>query len=202
MSIATGHIKRKKVKKISQALTRNILSGTFNTTAWIFETLIYAGVLTVDVFLNPSPYADRDGLISFIEQSSFKEKPKKKIKKMTSSNSLWRLQKQGFVQKEGNLFKLTKKGKKLADYILKRKRIIENEWDKKYRVVIFDIPEKMRLERDWLRQELYFLEYKKLQESVFISKYPLIPDLIKEIKRRGLSNYINYLLVDRVYKNI
>lgn len=194
--------KNKKVHKISHALARNILTGTFNATAWIFETLIFAGVLTIDVFLNPSPYADRSGLVVFDNRSSFKEKPKKKVKEPTVRHSLWRLQKQGFVKKEGKLYRLTDKGKKLADYILKRKKIINKDWDKKYRVVIFDIPEKRSRERDWLRQELYFLEYKKLQESVFISKHPLVPDLVKEIKRKKLGNYVNYLLVDKVYKNI
>jgi hypothetical protein len=193
---------KKKAEKITTTLTRNILTGTFNASAWIFETLIFAGVLTVDVFLNPSPYTDRSGLIAFNNQSSFKEKPKKKVKEMTIRHSLWRLQKQGFVQKDGRLFKLTQKGKKLADYIMKRKLVINNKWDKKYRVVIFDIPEKMRLDRDWLRQELYFLQYKKLQESVFISKYSLTSDLVKEIKRRKLGNYVNYLIADKVYKNI
>jgi DNA-binding transcriptional regulator PaaX len=112
------------------------------------------------------------------------------------------LQKQGFVQKEGKFYRLTSKGKSLADYILKRKDVIDNKWDNRFRVVIFDIPEKQAHERDWFRQELYLLNYKKLQESVFISKCPLIPELIKEIKRRKLGNFINYLLVDKVYKNI
>jgi DNA-binding PadR family transcriptional regulator len=193
---------KKKVNKISARLARNILNGTFSATAWIFETLIFAGVLTIDVFLNPSPYADRSGLVAFSDQSSLEKKPKKKIKETVIRHSLWRLQKQGFVQKEGKFYRLTSKGKSLADYILKRKDVIDNKWDNRFRVVIFDIPEKQAHERDWFRQELYLLNYKKLQESVFISKCPLIPELIKEIKRRKLGNFINYLLVDKVYKNI
>ena len=195
-------MKNKKVQKISSTLARNILTGTFNASAWIFETLIFAGVLTIDVFLSPSLYSNRSDLMDFGGQSSFKKKPKKKVKEMTIRHSLWRLQKQGFVKKEGNLFKLTEKGKELASHILKRKKVIDKTWDNKWRVVIFDIPEKQAHDRDWLRQELYLLQYKKLQESVFISKCPLIPDLIKEIKRRGLGNFVNYLLVDKVYKNI
>lgn len=193
---------KRKTEKISAALARNILNGTFNATAWIFETLIFASVLTIDVFLNPSPYADHPDLVAFENKSSFKEKPKKKMKELTIRHSLWRLQKQGFVKKEGKLYQLTEKGKLLADYILKRKKIIDKGWDKKYRVVIFDIPEKQAHDRDWLRQELYLLNYKKLQESVFISKHPLLSDLVKEIKRKKLGNFVNYLLVDRVYKNI
>ncbi|MFH0923956.1 MAG: hypothetical protein V1825_04450 [Candidatus Falkowbacteria bacterium] len=181
------------------------MTGTFNATAWLFETLIFAGELTLEAFLNPSHYADlpSSAYSSVPNAKSCAKKPKKKqFKEMTIRHSLWRLQKQGFVRKEGRICILTDKGKKLADYILKRKRAINKDWDNKYRVVIFDIPEKQASKRDWLRQELYLLNYKKLQESVFISKHPLIPDLIKEIKRRKIGNFVNYLLVDKVYKNI
>jgi len=63
-------------------------------------------------------------------------------------------------------------------------------------------PEKQRKIRSWFRQELYLLNYKKLQESVFISKYSLTEDLIKEIKSHKIGNCVNYLLVDKIYKNI
>jgi len=76
------------------------------------------------------------------------------------------------------------------------------KWDRKYRVVIFDIPENKRKIRNWLREELYLLDYKKLQESVLIGKYALPDDLIEEIKKYKIGNYVNYLLVDKVYKNI
>ena len=63
-------------------------------------------------------------------------------------------------------------------------------------------PKRKRRPGDWLRQELYLLNYKKLQESVFISKHSLTVDLIKEIKTNKIGNCVNYLLVDKVYKNI
>ena len=45
-------------------------------------------------------------------------------------------------------------------------------WDGKWRVVLFDIPEKDRIFRDILRDHLYRLEFYKLQQSVFVSPYP------------------------------
>lgn len=45
-------------------------------------------------------------------------------------------------------------------------------WDGKWRIVMFDIPEKERVFRDILRAHLYQLEFYKLQQSVFVSPYP------------------------------
>jgi phenylacetic acid degradation operon negative regulatory protein len=129
-----------------------------------------------------------------------KELKKKKIKEITIRQNIRRLQKHGFVIKKEGKLRLTLKGENLADYILKRKKKLNKKWDKKYRVVIFDIPENKRLDRDWLRKELYLLKYKQLQKSVFMSKYSLTEDIVKEIKLRKIGNYVNYLLVDKVYE--
>ena len=87
-------------------------------------------------------------------------------------------------------------------YVVSRKRSVNQKWDSKYRVVIFDIPEKESEKRNWLRQELVLLKYGKLQKSVFVGKHPLPADLIREIKSSKMGNYVNYLLVERIYKNI
>ena len=46
------------------------------------------------------------------------------------------------------------------------------KWDKKWRIVAFDIPEKNREFRNILRHHLRKLGFKKLQNSVFVSPYP------------------------------
>ncbi len=186
-----------------RAIAKNILNNTITATSWVFETLIFMSELTIETFLNPSYYGDISSS-NWGVVGDYKPKPKKnpEFKEVTIRQSIRRLRKQGFVQKEGSKYLLTKKGKELARYVLNRKKSLEREWDKKYRVVIFDIPEKNHKLRDWLRSELCLLKYKKLQESVFIGKYPLTTDLIKEIKRLKLGNFVNYLLVDKVYKNI
>lgn len=123
----------------------------------------------------------------------------RKIKKNTIRVTLKRLQKLGIVEKRGDTFFLSKFGKNLMAVIKRKNKIIGGKWDGKYRVVIFDIPEKIRKTRDWLRSELYLLEYRKLQKSVFISKKPLTRDIIEAIKNLKINNYVNYLLVDKVF---
>jgi DNA-binding transcriptional regulator PaaX len=191
--------KKRKVEKLRNKIARNILSGTFNATAWTFDFLANTGLLTIEVFFNPSIYRDH----SYVNFNSFSDTKKKfKIQEPAIKQSLWRLKKAGFVAKKGREFYLTKKGKELARCISGRKNIIEKKWDRKFRVVVFDIPEKKRKTRDWLRQELMLLNYKKLQESVFAGKFPLPEDLIKNIKSHEIGNCVNYMLVEKIYKNV
>ena len=191
-----------KKEKIQRAIAKNILNGTLNATAWVFEFITFAGALTAEAFLNPSYYADLPDTNYFYSNKEKKSFKKKKFKELTIRHSLWRLQKQGFVEKKSTNYILTGKGKQLMDYILKRKERLNKKWDSKYRVVIFDIPEEKKDFRSWLRQELYLLSYERLQKSVFVSKCSLSSDIIGEIKRRKMGNFVNYLLVEKIYKNI
>ena len=44
-------------------------------------------------------------------------------------------------------------------------------WDGKWRIVIFDVPEKMKRAREALREKLRELGFKELQKSVFIHPF-------------------------------
>lgn len=200
----SGNKKKNKRKVFEKAITRNIIENTLNGTAWVFSLLVNLGVLTIGAFLSPSIYKDLP-VVDFSKAPHKKSKKAKKIrefKEMNIRQSLWRLKRMGFVRQEGKKYFLTEAGKRLADYILKRKKLIDKKWDGKYRVVVFDIPEKQSDARDWLRSELYLLNYKKLQKSVFIGKNPLPGDLIEDIKSRKIGNFVNYILADKVYKNL
>jgi CRISPR-associated endonuclease Cas2 len=188
--------------RLAGTITEKIISNSFNASAWIFCLLVDAGEMTIEAFLNPSYYADLPDNHSKLFENKSLPKKKTEFKKSAIRQSIWRLKKLGFVEKKEGKFSLTLAGKILAKYIINRKKVLNKKWDGKYRVVIFDIPEKQKETRNWLRKELYLLNYRKLQMSVFISKYSLTEDLIREIKRRRISNCVNYLLVDRVYKNI
>ena len=189
--------------KLARAILGNIAEKSLTAPFWILATLLEMGAAGVEVFFNPSYYYDLSPIIlaDFESKKSCKKK-KLKFKEMTIRQSLRRLVKQGFVEKNEGRYSLTRTGRLLMQYVIKRKKAVNTKWDGKFRVVIFDIPEKERKMRNWLRQELYFLNYLKLQESVFIGKNPLPADLIKELKVNKIGNYVNYLLVDKVYKNI
>jgi len=57
--------------------------------------------------------------------------------------------------------------------------LITKPWDKKWRLVVFDIPEKNRLARDALRKKLKELGFAPLQRSTWISPLAIDPFLEK-----------------------
>ena len=65
---------------------------------------------------------------------------------------------------------LTEAGKKKAlEYNIDKISIkIPSQWDGKWRIVFFDIPEKIRQARDALRSKLKELEFYEMQKSVFV----------------------------------
>ena len=77
---------------------------------------------------------------------------------------------------------ITKNGKKkLLQYNLEKLRIQKPKvWDKKWRVVIFDIPEKRKIARDFLRRKFNELGLYKIQDSVWVHPFD-ISDIIESL---------------------
>jgi len=76
-------------------------------------------------------------------------------------------------EKKGELvMRLTEKGRQeLLRYQLKEKRLEKRSWDKKWRLIIFDIEETKRARRDGLRQQMHSFGFAKLQDSVWVYPY-------------------------------
>ena len=53
----------------------------------------------------------------------------------------------------------------------------QTPWDKKWRFVIFDIPEKKKLARNIFREKLRVLGFVKVQQSVWRHRYPCRPEI-------------------------
>lgn len=81
------------------------------------------------------------------------------------------------VENNKTFFRLTPKGKDLAGLI--KFCTGKMKWDGRWRILIFDIPEKERFKRSALRQKMYELGLKQLQRSVWVTPYPL-PDIFSD----------------------
>ncbi len=86
------------------------------------------------------------------------------------------LERRGMVRiivKDGGMrVYLTDKGQQeLLRYQLREKRLKGGRWDKKWRIVIFDIAEKRRYARDRIRIDMKTFGFEKLQESVWVYPY-------------------------------
>lgn len=115
--------------------------------------------------------------------------------------AVYRLRRQGLVklaEKNGQRFlEITKKGQ-LKALVIKAVRRSEAKWDGKWRLIVFDIPEKARIQRRQLRQLLKNNGFYKLQASVFICPYPLNREAISYLKETGLIEFIRILKVEEV----
>jgi hypothetical protein len=89
---------------------------------------------------------------------------------------------------------LTEKGKLVAskfdpDYLAIKKPSI---WDKRWRVVIYDIPISKNKARDALRRKLNELGFKEWQRSVFIHPYPCQDEIDFIIEFFEIRPYVRY----------
>ena len=122
-----------------------------------------------------------------------------------SKKVFYQLEKQKYVTIKENpdntiTVKITKNGmvKALTYELNNMKMILPKKWDHKWRLVIFDIPDKYKKIRDIFRNRLIQLGLYQLQESVYVYPYPCFDEIefLKELY--GVPFTIKYLLVEKI----
>jgi len=73
-------------------------------------------------------------------------------------------------------------------------------WDKKWRLVVFDIPNSKNKERRALSKKLKDLGFYPLQESVFIYPYECRDEIDFICEFLSINRYINYCIVESLDK--
>lgn len=121
----------------------------------------------------------------------------KDLKENSARTILWRLEKKGLVAKDKSRYQLTTQGLDMVK-IFRKKEKEKESWDGKWRIIMFDIPEKRKENRNWLRWQLVSLDYKPLQKSVFIGKQPLAEDFYEEILLRKLNQCVRLMTVGEI----
>ena len=76
-------------------------------------------------------------------------------------------------------------------------RARKKEWDGKWRVVSFDIPEAQRHIRDGLRRELKKLGFGLWQRSAWITPFDIAEELGSYLQKEGLSRAVQILVGER-----
>ncbi|MFH1201006.1 MAG: hypothetical protein V1484_01605 [bacterium] len=113
-----------------------------------------------------------------------REREFKRYKKESIKVTLSRLHKKGYVDNSALGWSITKKGKKLSrgarplSYISSPFK--ENSLPSM--IISFDIPEKNRFMRHWLRNQIKIFGYKMLQQSLWIGPGPLPPSFLKRLE--------------------
>jgi DNA-binding transcriptional regulator PaaX len=140
-------------------------------------------------------------LNKYILDRDERDKKIKSFKTTQLSQALYLLKKRKIinVRKSGGktIVELTERGKKRKlQYDLDNLIIPKREkWDKKWRFLMFDIPESKKSAREALREKLKKLGFFQFQKSVWIYPYPCAEevDFVSEVF--AIAPYINLMTV-------
>lgn len=161
------------------SLIMEILEGLWSVTAH------YKG-MQVNIFGFPMPW-----------------KPDSRYSQNSASNTISRLRKNGFVEIKEGKWLLTKKGKKYFE----DKRKLSTKFSSPFAInapknllLMFDIPESKRIERNWLRWHLKEFQYYMLQQSVWIGPSPLPQKFKSHLKEMELEKCIKTFKLAKPYQ--
>ncbi|MDP3727411.1 MAG: hypothetical protein Q8R35_02090 [bacterium] len=118
-------------------------------------------------------------------------------------NALRRLERKNFVGRRDRSgreeWHLTGAGEKLVHRIkVKLSYNKQQRWDGKWRLVIFDVPERIRDRRNLIRKELSTLGFYQLQKSVWVTPYPLPEKFLEIITELSLGRYFRIIGADAI----
>lgn len=179
----------------------------------LLEALKITSLLTLDIAdLMLSGYRWIDHRVqrelkhrSIYRQKILNNKFEKLKEKRRLHNLLYQLQKKGYISKQrvskNTNWSITIKGLRKLALLKSVIRLPEKDFqslpDRTIKVIIFDIPEKHRVARNWLREKLIDMGFKLLQQSVWIGKRKLPLEFITLLKNLNLiPHYVKIFTVN------
>ncbi|MBI2630713.1 hypothetical protein HYW73_00660 [Candidatus Nomurabacteria bacterium] len=126
-------------------------------------------------------------------------------KKQSFYNTVSRLKKQGYVLTEFDRLKLSHAGRKYIDKKMDSLKQFSSCFAKdapKDLIIMYDIPEHKRAEREWLRFHLRKFGYAMIHRSVWVGPSPLSPEFVSYIKQIHLKKNIKVMKLAKSYKPI
>jgi len=98
------------------------------------------------------------------------------------------------------IVKITKKGKsKLREFDIELMSIKkQKKWDKKWRLVMYDLPIRFRKAREALRWKLKELGFYQFQKSAWIYPYPCEDEIIFIADFYGVRSFVGFLIVSDI----
>jgi DNA-binding transcriptional regulator PaaX len=171
----------------------------------ILSTMAVAGLITVAVTLSPNLLYNIAKEIIRIKRKDLKYR---NVDARKLSKSLTGLNKNKIIilkEVDGKfIVKLTEKGKKVVEEIQFESMEIKKQkvWDGKWRIVIFDIPEKqMKIARNALRTKLQNLGFYQIQKSVWAYPYPCEKEIQFLCEIFNINPYINIIIAEKIYND-
>ncbi len=182
-----------KIKNFKQNIQNFLDSGNGYATATkvVFATIALAGIITV-IAIAPNVF-----------QVFGRQKRSKRYSDKQLKNAFYNLKKQKLIdviqEKDDKIkIRLTNKGKeRLKEFSIDTLTIPQpKKWDKKWRMVIFDIPNKFVKAREALRKKLKELGFYQLQKSVWAYPYLCQDEILFIAEIFKIQSFINILTVE------
>jgi phenylacetic acid degradation operon negative regulatory protein len=112
---------------------------------------------------------------------------------------LYNLKNRGMLRQVGGYYKVTARGKKWAEryrggYFTRH----HEPWDKKWRIILFDIPADKDSQRQRFRWRLKSMDAYMLQKSVFVSPYSCEDEIGSWCQEFGLSDCVDIIVADHI----
>jgi DNA-binding transcriptional regulator PaaX len=181
----------------------------------ILFVLELGGILVSDLIaVTTSPYGSSENYINKKSMETmdliFGHLPETSggYKEKNLKNVIYKLKKDGLIDykdtSEGRSLFLTNKGKSFLK-IVKNKgfpykkytRDQSSESDKSLKIIIFDIPEKERGKRDWLRDVIKNLGFTKLQQSVWAGNNAIPEDFLSDLEEMKILRFVEIFSVSK-----
>jgi len=107
--------------------------------------------------------------------------------------TLSRLKAKGLIRNQNGLWNLTKKGLGyLSNKLNFHPRHKKSASARKNMIIAFDVPERHRKKRDWLRIELRNLGFEMLQKSVWFGPAPLPTEFVSSLEELNLIPFMKF----------
>lgn len=123
-------------------------------------------------------------------------------KKQSINNALYQLNKNKYISKENDCILLSPYGRKYVENKKIRLMTFDSFFKKespKNLIVMFDIPEAKKAEREWFRFHLRKFDYEMIQKSVWVGPSPLPKDFLDYIKDIKLKECIKTFKLAKPY---
>lgn len=145
------------------------------------KTLLFILAFLVDEYSN---FSVRNYYRYFYQQGGSDYKRRSLVSLLNQASKLNQITKK---VKNGEVYLfLGAKGEKFLDEWIPLRKFEGKKWDKFWRILIFDIPEKSRVVRDQLREKIKELGFVLWQESVYVTPHPITKEINEYLINKGL----------------
>lgn len=112
---------------------------------------------------------------------------------------IYNLQHRGMIKTDKNGYRLTNKGQHWLNWNkYKYFKSIHKVWDKKWRIVLFDIPAPMDKQRHIFRGRLKNIGAYMFQKSVFVFPYPCEEEIGYWCQELKLGDYVDVVVTEHL----